>query len=510
MSRRFLSRREFLKLVSLSALSLAAGSAERNSLWIGAKSGGKGSFRPIAPIQDEVLSQEQKDRLQIASRHFIALEEEKANQVALEIDFIEGFNEHASTMCGPLSVSILQRAELLGAWVEPRDFWLLNPREDLRSAANAFPQDLYDWHHIESPISSFDFEHFPLQAGDLLYLHAGPSDTFEHILVVNRVDKMGRAYSVTNLFTESGTVINERMLYDPSKPGEGQFHDWADRKYRGSTGITGSGGFRIWRVKNGQSLEFPNDAVSRNLRSSLNESLRNGGGAWFATIKAIEGPKLFQFNPYESFHPASTIKLAVAMAFYAWLDNRDKEDFADYLNSKGTGGRSYQQLLEGMIVESEEDATESLVNFLGEEQIDGRLTSWGFDGVRISPRRSTADNLGQLLEDLFLGKWISEQSREHMLGLMATYTESDDTRIGVIRDQLPDGSKIYNKRGSLVPAPRVVADSGIIELPTEAGDNRKAYIYSIHGLGTDGSSYEALEAKLDQAIKDFGNFLSSG
>jgi hypothetical protein len=509
MSSKFISRRDFLKIASLSAFGLAAARSAKTTLALEAIHGGKVSFRPIGPIQENVLSPEQKNRLQIASRHFIALEEDEANQVALEIDFIEGFNEHASTMCGPLSISILQRAELLGAWVEPRDFWLLNPREDLRSAANAFPSDLYDWHHFQSPISSFNFAHFPLQAGDLLYLHAGPSDTFEHILVVNRVDKLGRAYSVTNFFTESGTVINERMLYDPSKPGEGQFHAWADRKYRGSTGITGSGGFRVWRVKDGQNLEFPNDAASRILREALNETLRNGGGAWFATISAIDGPKLFQFNPYESFHPASTIKVAVAMAFYAWLDRRQEEDFSDYLNSKGTGGRSYAQLLEGMIVESEEEATESLVNFLGEKQIDGILASWGFDGIRISPRRSSAGEISQLLEGLYSGMWLSSQSRAHLLGLMATYTESDDTRIGLIRDQLPSGASIFNKRGSLVPAPRVVADSGIIDLPAEAGLSQRAFTYSIHGLGTDGSSYEALEAKLDQAVRDFGIFLSS-
>ena len=509
MSRKTFSRRDFLRLASLTALGLSVKRAWKPIAPPNTGQAAKLDSRPIAPIQHDVLSIEQQLRLKEASRHFIALEEEDANRVALEIDFIEGFNEHASTMCGPLSISILQRADLLGAWVEPRDFWLLNPREDLRSASNAFPHDRYEWHHFETPISDFDFSQFPLFAGDLLYLHAGPSDTFEHILAVNRVDKLGRAYSVTNFFTEIGTIIDERMLYDPRNPGKGQFNAWADRKLRGSIGITGSGGFRIWRVRNSETLEFPPDPESQALRENLSKALIYGAGSWYSNLKQIDGPNLFQFNPYETFHPASTIKIAVAMAFYAWLDQRNEADFDTYLSTKGTGGRSYAQLLHGMIVESEEEATQHLVDFLSVGQIEIILRSWGFRQFSISPRRSTATEISQLLEGLQLGRWLTAQSRDHLLSLMATYTESDDTRIGIIKDQLPTNAKIYNKRGSLVPAPRVVADSGIINLPSNGERPERAYTFTIHGLGDDGSSYEALEAKLDAAIQLFGDFLAN-
>jgi hypothetical protein len=509
MSRKMISRRDFLKLASLTALGLSTSRGRKPVNSPTAGQAAKLNTRPIAPFQHDVLSIEQQIRLKEASRHFIALEEEDANRVALEIDFIEGFNEHASTMCGPLSISILQRADLLGAWVEPSDFWLLNPREDLPSAANAFPRDLYEWHHFETPISEFDFSQFPLFAGDLLYLHAGPSDTFEHILVVNRVDELGRAFSVTNFFTETGTVINERLLYDPRKPSKGQFNRWADRRLRGSIGITGSGGFRVWRVRNSETLDFPTDTESHALRESLSKTLIYGGGSWFSNLKQIDGPTLFQFNPYESFHPASTIKIAVAMAFYAWMDQRNEANFAAYLSTKGTAGRSYAQLLHGMIVESEEEATQNFVDFLGIGPIETTLRSWGFKKFRINPRRGSATEISQLLEGLQIGRWLTAQSREHLLSLMATYTESDETRIGIIKDQLPTNAKIYNKRGSLVPAPRVVADSGIINLPATATSPERAFTYTIHGLGDDGSSYEALEAKLDAALQLFGDFLAS-
>lgn len=504
-----LSRRDFLKLASLGALSVAAAAHSRQGLGAGKVSGRRSLLRPVAPTEVDVLNAQQKRQLLLASRHFLAADEEQANRVALEIDFIEGLNEHSSNMCGPLSISILQRAELLGNWVEPRDFWLLNPREDLRSAANAFPGDLYDWHHFESPISSFDFARFPLQTGDLLYLNAGSGDTFEHILVVNRVDHAGRTYSVTNFFTDAGTIIEERMLYDPGRPGWGQFHKWANRKYRNTIGITGSGGFRVWRVREGRQLQFPEDAYSAAVRQSLDKTLLSGSGNWFAAFKEIGGPLLYQFNPYESFHPASTIKVAVAMAFFAWVEQRQEKDVEGYLNTRGTSGRSYAQLLRGMIVESEEDATEVLENFLGAEQIEARLNDWGLDKLGIGPRRSNATQVISLLEGLYSDQWLSKQSGAYLLDLMAVYTSNDETRIGIIRDQLPTNSVIYNKRGSLVEAPRVVADSGIINLPASGGEPERAIAFSIHGLGKDGSSYEVLEAKLDEAILDFALLISS-
>jgi hypothetical protein len=39
------------------------------------------------------------------------------------------------------------------------------------------------------------------------------------------------------------------MLYDPNKPGEGQFYDWMNREINGMLGMTGDGGFDIWRPK---------------------------------------------------------------------------------------------------------------------------------------------------------------------------------------------------------------------------------------------------------------------
>jgi len=41
-------------------------------------------------------------------------------------------------------------------------------------------------------------------------------------------------------------AIPELMLYDPARPGVGQFYDWTNKENR-QLGLTGYGGFEIWR-----------------------------------------------------------------------------------------------------------------------------------------------------------------------------------------------------------------------------------------------------------------------
>jgi beta-lactamase class A len=497
MTQQHFSRREFLKLASLGVFSLAARPALVKRTRVLAC--------PQPPLGQDVLTAAQRTRLREAARGFLAADDATADQVALRIDFIEGRNEDASTMCGPLSIAMLQAAALVGPWARKHDFWLLNPRQNPRPLEYTFPTDQYSWLQFDTPISQFDFSTFPLLAGDLVYLHAGSGDTFEHVLVVNRIDESGRAFSVTNFFTYAGTIIEERMLNDPAQPNAGQFQTWADRNIRNTLGNTGSGGFRIWRVKDGRSLEFPSDTASQQLRASLDELLLAAAGTWYAAVKKVGGAKLYQFNPYEPFHPASTIKVPIALAFYHWLENQNLADWQKYIAENGTQRRTYAQLLEAMIVESEEDATQALVDFLGEDYLQKIWKLWGLKYTQADPRRSSASEIVLAFEKLYGGGWITPASRAHLLKLMSTYTSNDDSRLGTLRRQLPAGSVIYNKRGSLVDWPRVVGDSAIIQIGDAAAKN--AYVISMHGLGKDDAGYDDLEVTLSQAVMAVGKFL---
>ena len=194
-----------------------------------------------------VLSLEQRVRLQRSALMFLADTEREAIRIAHNLEFVPGYG-HPSNMCGPLTVAILHDAGLIDQTAAPADFWLLNPQEplDANLLENTFPEDRYLWFNTLTPLNAFDFEAFPLQPGDFLYLIAGSGGTFEHVLVVTRMDEAGRAYSVTNIKVGEVFLIQEILLYDPTEPGVGMFYEWTDPTHY-SMGMTGTGGFYLWR-----------------------------------------------------------------------------------------------------------------------------------------------------------------------------------------------------------------------------------------------------------------------
>jgi len=196
------------------------------------------------------LSWNQEVRLYEASLKFLAENEDDAIiMVRDQIDYLESIGEHPSLVCGPLSAVILRNAGLLPPEVDLHGFWLLDPR--LRPSQiileTYFPPDHFEWYQFDTSTTEFDFETFPLLPGDFIYLYSGINGTFEHMLTVSRVDEVGRAYTVSNLATGDGFVIRELMLYDPNDPGVGQFYDWMNREINVWLGMTGDGGFDLWR-----------------------------------------------------------------------------------------------------------------------------------------------------------------------------------------------------------------------------------------------------------------------
>jgi beta-lactamase class A len=189
------------------------------------------------------------------------------------------------------------------------------------------------------------------------------------------------------------------------------------------------------------------------------------------------------------------------MAFYVWLAAEAPENWEAFIAEHGRQGRTYGQLLEAMIVNSEEDATETLVDLLSKQNLQDLWQGWGLKETQIDPRRTSATELSYLLEKLYLGRWLKPEHHAHLMNLLSTYTANDDTRIGLLRRRLPEGTTIYNKRGSLVDWPKVVGDSAIIELPGAS------YVFTLHGLGKEVASYEHLEETLDDAVQLFGDYL---
>lgn len=198
------------------------------------------------------LTSAQRDLLNQVAQSYIAETADDAVEIAVRLGYLGDYGT-AEMVCGPLSLAILQGAGLVNTETPLIDFYYLNPRpgQDDWRIKKVFPEESFEKIVLEERIDQIDYTEFPLYAGDFLYLFAGDSGSFEHMLVVSRVDETGRAYSVTNFPTGDSYMIREVMLYDPNNPGVGQFYDWTNREFM-DIGRTGYGGFWLWRQKSPQ------------------------------------------------------------------------------------------------------------------------------------------------------------------------------------------------------------------------------------------------------------------
>jgi hypothetical protein len=457
-----------------------------------------------------ILTTKQRQDLIVASQKYIAKDPQKATKMAQLIDYRED-NEYESPndMCGPLSIAILRDAGLLSVGADVSDFWLADPINNGVIFEQTFPRTMYEWVEMNQPINKIDYRENPLQAGDLLFLRAGQRGNFGHVLVVNRVDEQGRAYSVNNFNTVNGLVVDEVMLYDPNQPGVGQFYEWTDIK-NSKLGLTGFGGYFLWRLKDNTTVLSANRYESldhEKLNADIESIIEKSKGKWRILVQEIDGSTIYARRPDKILHPASVIKISIAMDLLQWLDKEPDKTLDESL-SKIVKGRSLENLLHAMIVNSEEEATEILRVYLEGQpshSIENTLQSWGVWHTTTGLRRTTAEDTSILLWGLYQGSFLSPAARTKLLNYMAEYTKKDEIRIGVLRSVLPPGCHIYNKRGTITEGILIVADAAIIEVPD--GENPgmlKAYILVFYGYrGDKGGDYAELETAIEEMTQRF-------
>jgi hypothetical protein len=351
------------------------------------------------PTPSDVLTQEENQRLYESSLAYIALTHAEAITVARSLRFL--VNEgHPSNMCGPLALAILRDAGLVNQSVILHDFWLLDPSEpsDIRLLEETFPPHRYLWHDAPESVATFDFSAFPLQAGDLLYLLAGPGGTFEHIIVVTQVDETGQAFSVTNVNTADGFIIDEVLLYDPHQPETGKFQAWTDPSNI-HLGLTGLGGFRLWRRE--EPLREENSEASTQLGAEIDELLSDQGGHWNVVIKKAGGDLVYHRGAEETLSSSWAIEITTGLLFFHTLDQQGVADYEAYIANNGVHGRTFQHLLGAMLAEGDPTATHYLAGWVdGQLDVEPMLQDWGLYQTTLVPNQSTALDIATVIEGL--------------------------------------------------------------------------------------------------------------
>ena len=244
-------------------------------------------------------------------------------------------------------------------------------------------------------------------------------------------------------------------------------------------------------------------AFGDQLDSILNET----GGEWHVYIKEIGGRVIYSRESREVINPASVIKVPLAIQFFQALDYPEEADINEYLSSHGFRGRTYMQLLSAMLVNSEEDATELLQEWV-EDRIsvkDSFARWWGALKTTYTPRRTTAEEISKIFESLYQGLWLLPEERQIILDLMSEYSPGDDTRLGLLNQYLPDDYRLFNKRGSNAQGIVIVGDVAVIEM----GD--RVYVVAMFGYpgpGDDSPTYDDLETAIEETVPSIWFYLS--
>lgn len=194
-----------------------------------------------------------------AAQPYLASNTQAAAQVARSIDWLFNGSEGPDTMCGPLSWSILNAADVFppgwGEWLTgSKAFWLASPRKNGRPWS-LFPAESYRLYQFKEPFGRFDFSQFPLLPGDFIFTYSF-KDGFDHMLVVTEVNAAGDVYTVTNLIQlvpEEQVTIERALLLNLYDTQSGIARNrWAVDKKNGRTGHDGFDVFRwAWAEKDG-------------------------------------------------------------------------------------------------------------------------------------------------------------------------------------------------------------------------------------------------------------------
>ncbi len=438
-----------------------------------------------------VLTSEQRSRLETVSRKYLADTELDALYVAQDLNYM-GINAQPSTMCGPLAVTILQDAGLVDPNYPRKNFYLLNPRPGYGDGfvESLFPSNRYQKIVEERVIKEVDYQAEPLCPGDFLYLFAGESGSFEHMLVVTRVDEAGRAYTVTNIDFRMGYRIEEVMLYDPAQPGVGMFTNWTSSPHP-QVGRTGYGGFWLWRPK--APIPDPSTAAA-NLAAAINAIIDQTGGIWHIQFKEAGGDAIYSRLADTRIYPASFNKLATAALFLNTLEAQGVEVNADYLQTQGFGGSSFDQLLRALWINSGEGASELLLNwFPTSMNTNDAIRDLGYVNTLISPPQTTAAEIARLLEDLYSGELLQPAARQFVLDL---FSSAGETPLTALEDSLEPGDVFYTKHSSIVEDHRAVAEIAIF---TWKGKTYTLAISASPDFGTnDSTTYASLVTGVEQ------------
>jgi hypothetical protein len=230
------------------------------------------------------------------------------------------------------------------------------------------------------------------------------------------------------------------------------------------------------------------DQEIKAIEQEITGILEEAPGEWGAYIHKIGSTEAgYSYQENKSFHAASTIKVPVAMAVMRYFESQNISlEQALQIAPKGQD-RIIAQLMKAMLIQSEEEATSILVDFVNastQKDMSAYFEEIGINGILYYTedvdgyaRSASAESMAIILENLYANKsGLSKTSTDYILNLMKTYSKDDDFRIGAgLTAEIK--AKMAHKTGTVLEDDIFTAsDVAIVTLPN--GDAYTIVIYN--------------------------------
>jgi hypothetical protein len=215
-------------------------------------------------------------------------------------------------------------------------------------------------------------------------------------------------------------------------------------------------------------------------------------GQWSVYIENLRSGATLAIQADRAVHPASTIKLAIALDLLRWMDENPEIEME---RGPFGAGRTYEQLLRAMLIPSEEDAAAILTDFLQalpDHEINSQLASWGFHATTVLPRETSARELALMLTLLQDGALLSSARTTWMLDALREPSQGDDERLG---GGIPSCRihELAHKTGTTFERGLgVVADVGLY------ASAELTYVIAVVGNSVDWVDFEAAKALISE------------
>lgn len=201
----------------------------------------------------------------------------------------------------------------------------------------------------------------------------------------------------------------------------------------------------------------------------------------FDVIRLTDG-STYGVSDNEKFQGASLLKLPLLILLYQEVDagkinidtkyilkNSDKVEGSGPLDGAKAGNiYTYGQLAELMAKDSDRTAYKIIKNILGDSTFSNFLLAQGMKDTSEITGETTPDDMGELLQNLYSGKIVSEKSKNDIFGFL-----TDTIYESWITSGVPNNIKVVHKFGQDAA---VMADAGIVLA-------QKPYILVIMGNG---------------------------